>query len=109
MHSINGRGTYMLSHKCVPHLLDSKDAGREPHILNNSPVSLLSSFSSLFTIHFLQPLDLRRKWFENHVAYTIAKMNMSLCAHGMAGEFEGDIAVNCIWPRTAIWVGLSAD
>ena len=29
---------------------------------------------------------------------------MSLCAHGMAGEFEGDIAVNCIWPRTAIWV-----
>ncbi|CAG5103832.1 Oidioi.mRNA.OKI2018_I69.chr1.g958.t1.cds [Oikopleura dioica] len=86
MHSINGRGTYMLSHKCVPHLLESKDAGREPHILNNSP-----------------PLDMRRKWFENHVAYTIAKMNMSLCAHGMAGEFEGDIAVNCIWPRTAIW------
>lgn len=86
MHSINGRGTYMLSHKCVPHLLESKDAGRDPHILNNSP-----------------PLDLRRKWFENHVAYTIAKMNMSLCAHGMSGEFEGDIAVNCIWPRTAIW------
>lgn len=86
MHSINGRGTYMLSHKCVPHLLESKDAGRDPHILNNSP-----------------PLDMRRKWFENHVAYTIAKMNMSLCAHGMAGEFEGDIAVNCIWPRTAIW------
>lgn len=39
MHSINGRGTYMLSHKCVPHLLESKDAGRDPHILNNSPVT----------------------------------------------------------------------
>ena len=37
MHSINGRGTYLMSRVCLPHLLDSKEAGRTPHILNNSP------------------------------------------------------------------------
>ena len=38
MHSINGRGTFMVSQACLPHLLESKEAGRVPHILNNSPV-----------------------------------------------------------------------
>ena len=42
------------------------------------------------------------KWFENHCAYTMAKFGMSMCAHGMAKEFEGKIAVNCLWPRTSI-------
>ena len=86
MHSINGRGTYLgnimtlswrnnyvilVSQKCLPHLLDSKEAGRNPHILNNSP-----------------PLDMRPIWFQGHVAYTMAKYNMSLCALGMAAEFQ---------------------
>ena len=51
MHSINGRGTYMLSHKCVPHLLESKDAGRDPHILNNSPVTS-HPLINMLTINF---------------------------------------------------------
>ena len=38
MHQINGRGTYLVSQACLPHLLESKANGREPHILNNSPV-----------------------------------------------------------------------
>lgn len=86
MHQVNGRGTYMVSQACLPHLLDSKAAGREPHILNNSP-----------------PLDMRAKWFGMSTAYTIAKYNMSMCALGMADEFKGEVAVNTIWPMTAIW------
>ena len=52
-------------------MLDSKEAGRNPHILNNSP-----------------PLDMRPIWFQGHVAYSMAKYNMSLCALGMAAEFQ---------------------
>merc|ERR1711970_1052703 len=47
MHSINGRGTYVVSQACLPYLLESKENGRVPHILNNSP-----------------PLDLRPIWFK---------------------------------------------
>jgi citronellol/citronellal dehydrogenase len=57
-----------------------------PHILTLSP-----------------PLDLKAKWFAPHVAYTIAKMGMSLCVLGMAEEFRKDgIAVNALWPKTII-------
>jgi len=42
-------------------------------------------------------------WFKNHVAYTMAKYGMSMCVLGMAEEFkEAGIAVNAIWPKTAI-------
>ncbi len=34
------------------------------------------------------PLDLNPKWFAPHVAYTIAKYNMSLCVLGMAAELK---------------------
>jgi citronellol/citronellal dehydrogenase len=82
MHSINGRGTYLTSQKCLPHLLKSSN----PHILNLSP-----------------PLTaLKPKWFGPHVAYTMAKYNMSLCVLGMAEEFKGRVAVNALWPKTVI-------
>ncbi|MEO0813194.1 MAG: short chain dehydrogenase, partial [Myxococcota bacterium] len=55
------------------------------HILNISP-----------------PLNMDEKWFKNHVAYTMAKYGMSMCVLGMAGEFRGKVAVNALWPRTAI-------
>ena len=43
------------------------------------------------------------EWFANNVAYSIAKFGMSLCVLGMAEEFiEQGIAVNALWPRTAI-------
>ena len=32
----------------------------------------------------------------------MAKYNMSMCALGMAEEFRGEVAFNCLWPRTAI-------
>uniref|UniRef100_A0A2K5RUJ9 Hydroxysteroid dehydrogenase-like protein 2 n=1 Tax=Cebus imitator TaxID=2715852 RepID=A0A2K5RUJ9_CEBIM len=34
--------------------------------------------------------------------YTIAKYGMSMCVLGMAEEFKGEIAVNALWPKTAI-------
>ena len=40
-------------------------------------------------------------WFKRHVAYTVAKYNMSMFALGLAAELEeAGIAVNTIWPRT---------
>ncbi len=82
MHQINGRGTYMVSKYCLPHLKKSNN----PHILNLAP-----------------PLDMESKWFSGTVAYTMAKYTMSMCVLGMAEEFkEFGIAVNALWPRTAI-------
>ncbi|KAI4886032.1 hypothetical protein NFI96_024191 [Prochilodus magdalenae] len=81
MLGINLRGTYLTSKICIPHLLKSKN----PHILNLSP-----------------PLNLNPIWFKNHTAYTMAKYGMSMCVLGMAEEFRGSIAVNALWPRTAI-------
>ncbi|XP_073405795.1 hydroxysteroid dehydrogenase-like protein 2 [Dendrobates tinctorius] len=81
MMGINTRGTYLTSKVCIPYLKKSKVA----HILNLSP-----------------PLNLNPAWFKNHCAYTIAKYGMSLCVLGMSEEFKGEIAVNALWPKTAI-------
>ncbi|XP_028457158.1 LOW QUALITY PROTEIN: hydroxysteroid dehydrogenase-like protein 2 [Perca flavescens] len=81
MLGINLRGTYLTSKLVIPHLLKSS----RPHILNLSP-----------------PLNLNPVWFKNHTAYTMAKYGMSMCVLGMAEEFRGQIAVNALWPKTAI-------
>jgi citronellol/citronellal dehydrogenase len=82
MHQINTRGTFLTSKVCIPYLKKSKN----PHILNISP-----------------PLNMEEKWFAPHVAYTMAKFGMSMCALGMAGELRHDgIAVNTLWPLTTI-------
>ena len=81
MHQINGRGTFLTSQKCLPYLLKSEN----PHILNLSP-----------------PLNFEPRWFGPHVAYSMAKYNMSLCVLGMAEEFKGKVGVNALWPRTTI-------
>jgi citronellol/citronellal dehydrogenase len=82
MHGINARGTYLVSRACLPHLLKADN----PHVLMLSP-----------------PLNMETRWFQPHVAYTMAKFGMSMCVLGMAGEFRADgIAVNALWPRTGI-------
>jgi citronellol/citronellal dehydrogenase len=82
MHSINTRGTFLVSKTCVPYL----KLAENPHILNLSP-----------------PLNMETKWFAPHVAYTMAKFGMSMCVLGMAGEFKAaGIGVNALWPRTVI-------
>ncbi|MEZ6051053.1 MAG: NAD(P)-dependent oxidoreductase [Planctomycetaceae bacterium] len=82
MHSVNVRGTYLCSQKCIPYLLKADN----PHVLNLSP-----------------PLNMEARWFAGHVAYTMAKFGMSECVLGMAAEFKDrGIAFNALWPRTTI-------
>jgi citronellol/citronellal dehydrogenase len=82
MFGVNVRGTYLCSRACLPHLLRAPN----PHILNLAP-----------------PINLRPQWFAGHVAYTMAKYGMSMCVLGMAEEFrDSGVAVNALWPRTAI-------
>lgn len=82
MQQVNTRGTFLCSKACLPYLLRSEN----PHILNISP-----------------PLNVEPRWFAPHLAYTISKFGMSLCALGMAEELKGEgIAVNTLWPRTVI-------
>ncbi|MBW8831446.1 MAG: NAD(P)-dependent oxidoreductase [Burkholderiales bacterium] len=86
MFGVNVRGTYLCTQTCLPHLIKSAQSGRNPHVLNMSP-----------------PLSMKQHWFKNHVAYTMAKYGMSECTLGHSGEFKPHgIAVNSLWPRTAI-------
>ena len=86
MFGVNVRGTYLCTQACLPHLIKSAQAGRNPHVLNMSP-----------------PLSMREHWFSPHVAYTMAKYGMSECTLGHSGEFKPHgIGVNSLWPRTAI-------
>ncbi|MBA4013780.1 MAG: short chain dehydrogenase [Phenylobacterium sp.] len=82
MNQVNARGSYLTSKACIPHLKKAAN----PHVLMLSP-----------------PLDMSPKWFQGHVAYTMAKFGMSMCVLGMAEEFREDgIAFNALWPRTGI-------
>ncbi len=84
MHEVNVRGTFMCSQKALPYLRQSAN----PHILNIAP-PLHSTISP--------------RWFAPHLAYTMTKYGMSLCVLGMAAEFrQQGVAVNALWPRTAI-------
>jgi citronellol/citronellal dehydrogenase len=86
MFGVNVRGTYLCTQTCLPHLAASAKGGRNPHVLNMAP-----------------PLSMREHWFAHHTAYTMAKYGMSMCTLGHAGEFRPlGIAVNSLWPRTAI-------
>ncbi len=82
MHDINVRGTFFVSQACIPHLKKSANA----HILTLSP-----------------PINLERKWLGSHVAYTMAKYNMTMIALGLAEELKKyKIASNTLWPKTTI-------
>jgi citronellol/citronellal dehydrogenase len=82
MQDINARGTFVCSKACIPHLRQ----GDNPHILTLSP-----------------PISLEPRWLGGHVAYTMAKYGMSLCALGLAEELRGDgVASNALWPRTLV-------
>jgi citronellol/citronellal dehydrogenase len=86
MMGVNARGTYCCTQACLPALTASAKAGRNPHVLTMSP-----------------PLSMKDHWFAPHVAYTMAKYGMSMCTLGHAREFRKlGIAVNSLWPRTAI-------
>lgn len=90
MHSINGRGTFLVSKYVIP-LLKKSPTG---HILTLAP-----------PIHLIdQP-----NWFRQAgTAYTTAKLQMSLQVIGLAAELcrndddASHVAVNALWPRTTI-------
>ena len=69
MFAVNVRGTYCCSQACVPYLKKAPN----PHILTLAP-----------------PLNMKPKWFKDHLAYTMAKYGMSMCVLGMAEEFRAE-------------------
>lgn len=82
MMGVNVRATYACTQACLPYLAQAEN----PHVLTMSP-----------------PLNMKKKWFKDHVAYTISKYGMSMCTLGFAAEFaEMGIAVNSLWPKTTI-------
>src|SRR5664279_1691305 len=82
MHDINVKGTFFVSKACIPHL----KKGTNAHILNLSP-----------------PINMERRWFTNHLAYTMSKYNMTMIALGLSGELKkANVAANTLWPKTTI-------
>lgn len=82
MQSVNARAVFMVVKHALPHLKKSTNA----HVLNLSP-----------------PLNLDPDWLAPHLAYTLSKYGMSLCTLGQAAELKKfGIAVNSLWPETAI-------
>lgn len=82
MMAIEHRGTYLLTSKALPHLVN----GTNPHILSLSP-----------------PVNMDPKWLGAHPGYMLAKYGMSLLTLGWAAEYaEAGVASNCLWPETLI-------
>ena len=82
MQGVNARGTFLCTQACLPWL----EKAANPHVLTLSP-----------------PINLKPRWFGQHVAYTIAKYGMSMCVLGMSEELRArGVAVNALWPRTVI-------
>ncbi|HET7735610.1 MAG TPA: NAD(P)-dependent oxidoreductase [Nocardioidaceae bacterium] len=82
MQQIQLRGTYLLTSKALPHLVQSDNA----HILSLSP-----------------PLNMAPAWLGAHPAYTLAKYGMSLLTLSLGAEYaDRGVAANCLWPETLI-------
>ncbi|CDS01811.1 uncharacterized protein SPSC_06482 [Sporisorium scitamineum] len=104
MNSINSRGTWLVSRFALPHLFESADKNRNPHIVTLSPpltFNTLSIAPSSPTSSGLPPI------FPHQIAttasaYTIAKFGMSLLTLGLSAETFGKVGVNSLWPFTLI-------
>jgi citronellol/citronellal dehydrogenase len=82
VHSINVRGTFIVTKHCAPYL----KKGTNPHILTLSP-----------------PIDLNPKWIAPYIGYTMSKYNMSMMTLAWSEEFRKyGIAANSLWPVTTI-------
>ena len=86
MHSINSRGTFIMSKLAIPYLCKSDN----PHILSLCP-PLDTTINNPF-------------WFKmTGTAYITAKLQMSLQILGLSQELsEYGIGCNALWPRTTI-------
>jgi citronellol/citronellal dehydrogenase len=84
IHSINVRGTFMMSKLCLPHLQKSSNG----HVLIMSP-------PIIGTMH--------ADYIASSPGYITSKIEMSMIAMGLSAEFkEHGVAVNSLWPRTTI-------
>lgn len=82
MHSVNVRGTFLMTKACIPYLKKSNHA----HIVTLSP-----------------PINLDPKWLGGYIGYTLTKYSMSLMTMGWAAEFKSEgISCNALWPKTTI-------
>lgn len=82
MHSVNVRGTFLMTKACIPYLKKSNHA----HIITLSP-----------------PINLNPKWLGGYIGYTLTKYSMSLMTLGWAEEFKSEgISANALWPKTTI-------
>lgn len=82
MHSVNVRGTFLMTKACIPYLKKSNHA----HIVTLSP-----------------PINLDPKWLGGYIGYTLTKYSMSLMTMGWAAEFKSEgISSNALWPKTTI-------
>lgn len=82
MQDVNVRGTYLCTKYAAPYL----EKAANPHVLTMCP-----------------PLQPKPKWMGPHLAYSLSKFGMSMCVMGHAEEYRAKgIAVNALWPKTAI-------
>lgn len=80
IHSINARGTFMMTKACLPHM-KKNGFGR---VITMSP-------------------PIVRKGYAGMTAYNISKMGMTMVAMGVAEEYAGEnITGNSLWPATVI-------
>lgn len=82
IHTINVRGTFMMSKLCIPYLQKSSN----PHILTCSP-----------------PIVTNADYLGGSAGYIVSKTEMSMLTLGLSKELSDDsIGVNSLWPRTTI-------
>ena len=81
VHQVNIRAAFLTSYHALPHL---REAGPGSHILHIAP-----------------PIDF--DILPGKVAYLLSKYSITMLAMGLAQEErEHGIAVNCLWPATAV-------
>jgi len=80
INQINSRGSFACTKAVLPHMLKQKYG----HIIVMSP-----------------PIDLRS--MSGKIAYCISKFGMTMLAHGLAEEVQGQgISINAVWPATMV-------
>ncbi len=91
MLSINARAVFLTAKLCLPLLIESAKAGRNPHILSLSPP--VAAKDGRFD----------PKWLKGHTAYSLTKYGMTILTQGFAEELrDAGVAVNALWPQTLI-------
>uniref|UniRef100_W5K7X2 Hydroxysteroid dehydrogenase-like protein 2 n=1 Tax=Astyanax mexicanus TaxID=7994 RepID=W5K7X2_ASTMX len=80
-----------------------KFGGIDILVNNASAINLTGTLETpMKKVDLMLGINLRGTYLTLYFSYTMAKYGMSMCVLGMSEEFRGSIAVNALWPRTAI-------